>query len=94
MSSVIVVLLAGGSVAVAGPIAFIGVIIPHLCRYLVGNDHKWLLPYCAVTGALLLVGADLASRFILMPKEVPVGVATALLGVPFLISVARRRAYA
>ncbi|WP_409346369.1 FecCD family ABC transporter permease [Paenibacillus sp. MBLB4367] len=94
LSVVIVVLLAGGSVAVAGPIAFIGVIIPHLCRYLVGNDHRWLLPYCAVMGALLLVGADIASRFILMPKEVPVGVATALLGVPFLISVARRRNYA
>lgn len=91
---VAVVLLAGSSVAVAGPIAFVGMIIPHLCRSLVGHDHRWLLPYCAVSGALLLVAADLASRFIIMPKEVPVGVATALLGVPFLIYIVRRRKYA
>lgn len=90
----VVVLLAGSSVAVAGPIAFVGMIVPHLCRSLVGQDHRWLLPYCAVSGALLLVVADLASRFIIMPKEVPVGVATAVLGVPFLIYIVRRRKYA
>lgn len=88
-----VVLLAGGSVAVAGPIAFVGLIVPHLCRSLVGQDHRWLIPYCAVGGALLLVSADLAARFIIMPKEVPVGVATALLGVPFLIYIVRRKSY-
>ncbi|KKO52625.1 FecCD family ABC transporter permease [Paenibacillus sp. DMB20] len=89
-----VVLLAGGSVAVAGPVAFVGIIVPHLCRALVGQDHRWLIPYCAVAGALLLVSADLASRFVIMPKEVPVGVATALLGVPFLIYIVRRKKYA
>ncbi|OMF19283.1 iron ABC transporter [Paenibacillus sp. FSL H8-0548] len=89
-----VVFLAGSSVATAGPIAFIGLIVPHLCRFLVGNDYRWLLPYCALSGAILLVCADLVSRFILMPKEVPVGVATALIGVPFLIHVARRRNHA
>ncbi|KQO14746.1 FecCD family ABC transporter permease [Paenibacillus sp. Leaf72] len=89
-----VVLLAGSAVSAAGPIAFIGLVIPHLCRALVGNDHRWLLPYCAVAGALLLVAADLLSRFVLLPKEVPVGVATALIGVPFLIHVARRKKYA
>lgn len=89
-----VVLLAGSAVSAAGPIAFIGLVIPHLCRALVGNDHRWLLPYCAVAGALLLVVADLLSRFVLLPKEVPVGVATALIGVPFLIHVARRKKYA
>ncbi|NEW04741.1 iron ABC transporter permease [Paenibacillus sp. SYP-B3998] len=94
VSGIAVVLLAGSSVATVGPIAFIGLIVPHLCRYIVGNDHRWLLPYCALTGALLLVTADIASRFILMPKEVPVGVATALIGVPFLIHVARRRKHA
>lgn len=86
-----VVLLAGGAVAVAGPIAFVGLIVPHLCRAVVGLDHRWLLPYCALGGALLLTAADLAARYVLMPKEVPVGVATALLGVPFLIAVSRRR---
>nr|WP_307725622.1 iron ABC transporter permease [Brevibacillus reuszeri] len=91
VSVLAVILLAGGSVSAAGPIAFVGLIVPHLCRYIVGNDHSWLLPYSALTGAILLVAADLASRFVLMPKEVPVGVATALIGVPFLIFVARRR---
>ncbi|WP_141504396.1 FecCD family ABC transporter permease [Paenibacillus luteus] len=94
LSVITVVFLAGSSVATAGPIAFIGLIVPHLCRALVGNDYRWLLPYCALTGGLLLVCADLVSRFILMPKEVPVGVATALIGVPFLIHVARRRKHA
>ncbi|WP_166241472.1 FecCD family ABC transporter permease [Paenibacillus turpanensis] len=87
----VVIVLAGGSVALAGPIAFVGLIVPHICRYLVGSDHRWLLPYCAVAGAILLVAADTASRFLLMPKEVPVGVTTALLGVPFLIYLSRRR---
>ncbi|RXZ78692.1 iron ABC transporter permease [Paenibacillaceae bacterium] len=90
-SAAAVVLLAGSAVAAAGPIAFVGLIVPHLCRALVGQDHRWLLPYCALAGALLLVAADVASRFVLMPKEVPVGVATAILGTPVLIYVARRR---
>ncbi|RAP28253.1 hypothetical protein C2W64_00465 [Brevibacillus laterosporus] len=89
----VVILLAGGSVALAGPIAFVGLIIPHICRYIVGVDHKWLIPFSGITGAILLVAADTASRFLLMPKEVPVGVATALLGVPFLIYIARRSSY-
>jgi len=88
-----IVLLAGGSVAVAGPIAFIGIMVPHMCRFLIGQDFRWLLPYCGVYGALLLVAADIVSRFVLMPREVPVGVATALLGVPFLVYIARRRTY-
>ncbi|MFF2479933.1 FecCD family ABC transporter permease [Paenibacillus sp. NPDC058071] len=91
LAAAAVVLLAGSAVAAAGPIAFIGLIVPHLCRALVGNDYKWLLPYCAAAGALLLVTADLASRFLLDAKEVPVGVATAVIGVPFLIHAARRR---
>lgn len=94
VSVLAVVLLAGSSVAVAGPIAFIGLIVPHLCRYIFGNDYRWLLPYCGLVGAIILVFADIASRFILMPKEVPVGVATALIGVPFLIYVARRSKHA
>ncbi|MCR8979677.1 FecCD family ABC transporter permease [Brevibacillus laterosporus] len=89
----VVILLAGGSVSLAGPIAFVGLIIPHICRYIVGVDHKWLIPFSGVFGAILLVAADTASRFLLMPKEVPVGVATALLGVPFLIYIARRSSY-
>lgn len=91
LSAAAIVLLAGSSVAAAGPIAFIGLIVPHLCRYIIGHDFRWLLPYAALVGANLLVTADLASRFILESREVPVGVATAIIGVPFLIHVARRR---
>jgi iron complex transport system permease protein len=94
LSAAAIVLLAGSSVAAAGPIAFVGLIVPHLCRYIIGHDFKWLLPYTALVGAILLVSADLASRFILETKEVPVGVATAIIGVPFLIHVARRKQHA
>ncbi|MCZ8515603.1 iron ABC transporter permease [Paenibacillus filicis] len=89
-AAVVIVLLAGGSVAVAGPVVFVGIIVPHVARFLVGTDHRWLLPYCAVLGALLLVSADIAARFIAMPKEVQVGVTTALLGVPFFVYIARK----
>lgn len=89
--AVIVVLLAGASVAIAGPIAFVGIVIPHLSRALVGPDHRWLLPMCALLGANLLLFADTGARFILPGKETPVGVVTALIGIPFLIAVARRQ---
>lgn len=89
----VVVLLAGGSVALTGPIGFVGIIIPHMCRYLVGFDHRWIVPYSIVLGGIFLVLADLISRFLLMPEEVPVGVATAVIGVPFVIAIVRRRAH-
>jgi iron complex transport system permease protein len=85
-----VILLAGSSVAVAGPIAFVGIIIPHIVRYLIGTDYRWILPYSAVLGAVLLVAADLGSRYIAMPKEIPVGVMTAIIGVPFFVYIARK----
>lgn len=94
LSAFVVILLAGSAVAAAGPIAFVGLIIPHLCRAWIGNDHRWLLPYCAVSGAVLLVLADTLARFVVPGKEVPVGIATVLLGVPFLIRVARGRKHA
>ncbi|MCQ6562459.1 FecCD family ABC transporter permease [Paenibacillus mendelii] len=85
-----VILLAGGSVAVAGPIAFVGIIVPHIARYLIGSDYRWVLPYSALFGAILLVSADIGSRYIAMPKEVPVGVMTAVIGVPFFVYIARK----
>jgi iron complex transport system permease protein len=88
--ALLVVLLAGSSVAVAGPIGFIGIIVPHIVRALVGVDHRWVLPYCALIGAILLVAADIGARYILMPREVPVGIVTAFLGVPFFVYIARR----
>jgi len=89
-AAVVVVLLAGGSVSIAGPIAFVGIIIPHVTRYLVGIDYRWTLPYCAVLGGILLLAADIGSRYIAFPKEVPVGVMTAILGVPFFVYIARQ----
>lgn len=85
-----VILLAGGAVAVAGPIGFIGIVIPHVARFVAGNDYRWILPYCAVLGGILLVAADIAARYVVMPEEVPVGVMTAIIGTPFFIYIARR----
>lgn len=90
LAAAAVILLAGGSVAAAGPIAFVGIIIPHIVRYFIGNDYRWILPYSAVLGAVLLVTADLGARYIAMPKEVPVGVMTAIIGVPFFVYIARK----
>lgn len=89
--SFIVVVLAGTSVAIAGPISFIGIIIPHVVRSFVGIQHQWVFPFSAIYGGILLLLADIATRYIMMPKEVPVGAMTALIGVPFFIYVARRR---
>ncbi len=86
----IVILLAGGSVAVAGPVGFIGIVIPHITRSIVGIDHKWVIPYSAFLGAILLLLADILARYVIMPEEVPVGVMTAIMGTPFFIYIARR----
>lgn len=86
----IVILLGGGAVAVAGPIAFIGIVIPHVTRFLVGNDYRWIIPYCLVLGGSLLILADILARYIVMPEEVPVGVMTAIIGTPFFVYIARK----
>jgi iron complex transport system permease protein len=86
-----VVLLAGGSVAVAGPIAFVGLVIPHMVRFLVGVDYRWILPYGALLGAAFLVWSDVAARLVLNPLELPVGVMTALIGGPFFVYLVRWR---
>jgi iron complex transport system permease protein len=88
-----VILLAGASVSVAGPIAFIGVMVPHMARYFTGNDHRWLFPYCIFFGASLLLAADIGARWIAMPNELPVGVVTAIVGVPFFVWIARQGKY-
>lgn len=84
----------GLSVALAGMISFVGLIIPHLMRLLLGPDHRFLLPASALAGACLLVLADTASRLVLAPAEVPIGLLTALLGAPFfLVLLMTRRSY-
>lgn len=88
--AVLVVLLAGGSVAVGGSIGFIGLIVPHIAKGLVGADYKWIIPYCIVIGGSLLLGADILARFLIMPEEMPIGVLTAIMGAPFFIYIARK----
>lgn len=87
---VVVLLLTGAAVSIAGTVGFIGLIIPHLTRFLVGVDYRFIIPCSAILGALLLVIADIAARMINPPFEIPVGVLTALLGVPFFLYIARK----
>lgn len=88
--AVTVVLLAGSSVAVAGSIGFVGLVIPHIARFLVGVDYRWIIPYSAILGAILLLLADIVARFVIMPGELPIGVMTAIIGGPFFIYFARK----
>ncbi|MCP8969502.1 FecCD family ABC transporter permease [Ectobacillus ponti] len=88
--ALLVVLLAGSAVAAAGPISFVGVIVPHFARLFVGQDYRWVIPYSALLGGILLLAADIGARYILMPQEVPVGIMTALIGAPFFIYAARK----
>jgi iron complex transport system permease protein len=90
LMSVLVVCLAGSAVALAGSIGFIGLLVPHMVRKGLSIDHRWLLPGCALLGAILLLLADTLSRVLILPQEVPVGVMTALFGAPFFILLARR----
>lgn len=91
ISSVGAVILCGAATAVAGPIAFVGLVIPHLCRLLIGTDHRWLLPMSALAGAALLLAADVVGRLVARPTELEVGVVTALIGAPFFIWIVRRQ---
>jgi iron complex transport system permease protein len=91
LASLGAVLLCGAATAVAGPIAFVGLVIPHLCRLLVGVDHRWLLPFSALTGAALLTVSDIVGRIIARPEEIDVGIITALVGAPFFIYIVRRQ---
>ncbi|KRA23167.1 iron ABC transporter permease [Microbacterium sp. Root61] len=85
------VVLCGAATAVVGPIAFVGLVVPHLCRLLVGTDHRWLLPFSAVIGAALLVAADVIGRVVARPGEIEVGIITALIGAPVFIWIVRRQ---
>jgi iron complex transport system permease protein len=84
-------LATGAAVSIGGPIGFIGIIIPHLVRLLVGPDHRLVLPAAALFGAAFLVGCDVLARTILAPVELPVGIVTALIGGPFFLWLLLRR---
>lgn len=88
----IVVALVGSCVSVAGPLAFIGLLVPHIARIWVGQDLRKMLPICSIFGALLMLAADLIARMIAWPGELPAGVVLALIGAPFFVWLVRSRA--
>lgn len=91
MAGLAAVILAGGATAAAGPIAFVGLTVPHVARAIVGPGYRWILPYSLVLAPLLLLGADIVGRVIAPPGEVQVGIVTAALGAPVFIALVRRR---
>jgi iron complex transport system permease protein len=86
-----ITLLAGCAVVMAGPIAFAGLIVPHLARALVGPDYRWLFPASILCGAALLVLADTVGRVIARPGELSAAVVLAIIGAPLFVMLARRR---
>lgn len=92
LSALGAVILAGAATAIAGPIGFVGLIVPHMCRMLVGTDHRWLLPFSALAGAALLTASDIVGRVISpSSEEIQVGIITAIIGAPFFIWIVRRQ---
>jgi iron complex transport system permease protein len=85
-----IVLLCGSATALAGPIAFVGLIIPHAVRFLTGPDYRWILPFSMVLAPVLLLGGDIIGRIVLLPGEVPAGIMTALVGAPVFVWLIRR----
>ena len=76
----------GVSVAVAGLVGFVGLIMPHIIRLMIGPDHRWLIPASGLAGAILLVVADSLARVVIIPAELPTGILTAILGAPFFVA--------
>lgn len=85
------VILSGAATAAAGPIAFVGLTVPHVARAITGPNYRWILPYSMLLAPILLLGADVIGRVIAPPGEVQVGIVTAALGAPFFIALVRRR---
>ncbi|MGG4035952.1 iron chelate uptake ABC transporter family permease subunit [Paenibacillus cisolokensis] len=86
----IVLILTGIAVVIAGPIGFVGLIIPHTARYLIGVDYRYIIPMPALYGAAFLVLADLFGRLYNRPSETPLGIIFAVVGVPFFLYIARK----
>lgn len=88
--TIAVLLLTGAAVSIAGMIGFVGLVIPHITRFLVGVDYRWIIPCSAILGGLLLITADIVGRMVNPPFETPVSAITALIGVPFFLYLARK----
>jgi iron complex transport system permease protein len=91
LAGVVIVLLCGAAVAACGPIAFVGLVVPHAVRAVVGDDQRWLTVGCALAGALVLLVCDTVGRVVARPGEVQVGIMTAALGGPAFVVLVRRR---
>lgn len=89
--AVVITLLCGASVAAVGPIAFVGLTVPHIARLIAGPDQRWVLPYSAVLAPTLLLTADVVGRLVISPREMEVGIVTAFVGAPVFIALCRRR---
>lgn len=94
VTMLLAVLTAASAVAIAGPIGFVGLAVPHIARSLVGPDYRRVVPLCAVLGPVALLAADISGRVAAYPSEIQVGIVTALVGAPALIALARRRTVA
>jgi len=88
---VAITLLTGAAVAACGPIAFVGLVVPHVARFFTGPDHRWLLPASGLAGAVLLLAADVVGRVVVRPGELQVGIVLAFVGAPFFVALVRRR---
>jgi ABC-type Fe3+-siderophore transport system permease subunit len=86
-----ITLLCGAATAACGPIAFVGLVVPHAVRAVTGPDHRWLIPCSGLLGAALLLGADVLGRVVARPGELQVGIVLALVGAPFFVALVRRR---
>lgn len=88
---VAVTLLAGGATAIAGPIGFVGLMVPHIARWIVGPDQRWIIAYTMLLAPSLVLAADILGRIVVRPGEFPVGIVTAFVGAPVLILLVRRK---
>lgn len=88
----VVVVLTACSVALAGPLGFIGLVIPHLVRLYVGADYRWIVPYAALSGAVYLLAVDIVARIAIPPQEISTGIITAMVGAPLFVHLVRQRA--
>ena len=86
-----VMLLAGSATALAGPISFVGLMVPHAVRWIVGPDQRWIIAHSVLAAPVLLLLADVVGRVVMPPGELPAGIVTALIGAPVLIVLVRRR---
>ena len=91
LAGLTVLLLSGSAVAIAGPIGFVGLIVPHMARYMVGLSYEKVIPFSAILGAIVVIVADTVARVVSPPFEVPLGAVTALVGVPFFLYLANRK---